>query len=523
MDKKLYLGLDVSTQGAKIVVLDFMAKQVVLTESISFDRDLSQYGTENGTVKGLGTGVSESDPCMWIDSVRILFSRLKNSIINTAEIVAISVSGQQHGLVALDAEGNLTRERSKLWNDVSTEIECKELTKAGGGIQAVICEVLNSIKPGYTASKILHFKKENPTTFAKTSTFFLVHNFINWFLTGAKNGGVRAMEPGDASGIALWNPKSRSWSKTLLNAIDMNLETKFPIVNPTDEFIGTIGNNLCAEFGFSPKCMIAAGSGDNMFAAVGTGNVSPGQVTISLGTSGTACTIFNRPYFDPMGEIASYCDSFGNYMALLCVSNLANGYNKALEKYAMTHGDFESMVMRTPAGNNGRILIPWFVGERTPDLPHATPIFFGFGLDDMIPEFMCRGILEGHVMNLYEGFLRLPVKPKNLRLTGGIAQSPVWRQAISNIFNLPVILIKGEGAALGAAINAAYIDNKLSANNIQDFVDPFIDIDESASTFPEQKHEKTYAAFRATYLSLSSRICHPNDDTSPFMLRKNIL
>ncbi len=523
MYKRYYLGLDVSTQGAKIVLLDIKDKRTILTEGVNFDKDLPQYDTENGTVKGLGNGVSESVPQMWIDGVRILFSRLKNSGFDPAQISAISVSGQQHGLVTLDADGNLTRKRSKLWNDVSTAEECSEITDKAGGVESVKGEILNTLKPGYTAGKILHFKKEDLAAFHRTTTFFLVHNYINWFLTGGKNSGVRVMEPGDVSGMALWNPKTREWSRKLADAIDSNLDRNLPKVMPADEFIGSISKGLCTEFGFSPSCKIGAGSGDNMFGAIGTGNVSPGHVTISLGTSGTACTILGEPFFDPNGEIASYCDSFGNYMALLCVSNLANGYNNALSKYKLTHSQFSDIIMQTPAGNKGRILIPWFTGERTPDLPDAAPLFFGFGLDDFTPEIMSRALLEGHVMNLYEGFLGMPVKPKELRLTGGIAQSKAWRQVISDIFNLPVVLVKGEGAALGAAIHVAYTDNKDSIKDIQSFTDKFITIDETASVSPNQTSIETYSIFRKTYLALSARVRGRGDKGSPFALRHGII
>ena len=147
----LFAGLDCSTQSFKLVVLDNDKKEVVYTDLINYDRDLPQYNTENGVIKGLGEGVSESDPNMWIEALNLLFTRLKKSNVPIADIKAISVSGQQHGLVCLDGEGNLSRERSKLWNDFSTQEECDLLTEAVGGLANMVEEVGNSQRTGYKA------------------------------------------------------------------------------------------------------------------------------------------------------------------------------------------------------------------------------------------------------------------------------------------------------------------------------------------------------------------------------------
>jgi hypothetical protein len=130
----------------------------------------------------------------------------------------------------------------------------------------------------------------------------------------------------------------------------------------------------------------------------------------------------DEPFIDPTGEIAAYCDSTGRYLPLLCVSNMGNGYNAALERFGLTHGGFDWAVLTTPPGNHGRVLVPWYEGERTPDLPHAAPLYFGFGLAEFEPATLCRAVLEGHVLNLYEGFTRMPVTPREIRLTGGTRQ-----------------------------------------------------------------------------------------------------
>ena len=138
------------------------------------------------------------------------------------------------------------------------------------------------------------------------------------------------------------------------------------------------------------------------------------------------------------------------------MSNLANGYNDILKIYGISHKEFIDIVKQSPAGNNGRIIVPWYVGERTPDVPFGTPIYFGFGLAELTQkELICRGVMEGHLLNLYDGFKRMPVKPSEIRLTGGISQSIAWREAIANIFNAETVAVQGEGRSNGRSAACA--------------------------------------------------------------------
>ncbi len=502
--KKLFAGLDVSTQSCKLVVLDIESGKVVFVNIVNYDEDLPLYDTRNGVIKDMPEGVSESDPHMWIEAVNSVLKKFSESSVPIDAVRCISVSGQQHGLVALDKDGNLARATSKLWNDFSTQEECEILTALVGGPEVMIKETGNSQRTGYTAAKIFHLVRHEPKAYRKASTLFLVHNYINWYLTG----GVRIMEPGDTSGTALWNPKSGKWSKKVINAIDENLINKLPEVKPSYQTIGTISDKLVSDFGFSPDCFVDAGCGDNMYSAVGTGNVKLGIVTISLGTSGTAYSYMDEPYVDPYGEIASFCDSTGHYLPLLCVSNLANGYNSILEEYKMNHKDFNHIINKTDPGNKGRIIIPWYEGERTPDIPHAAAIYFGFWLHDFTPEILSRAVLEGHILNLYDGFQRLPVKVKEIRLTGGLSQSEVWCQTIADVFNAETVPVKGEGAALGAALHAAWVwlNENGSKIDLKGVIQPFIEFDESMRKRPIKKNVSVYRKQIELFQSVSQRI-----------------
>jgi xylulokinase len=520
MEKGLFAGLDVSTQSCKLVVVDTDSEEVIYVNSVIYDDDLPEYETLNGVIQGLAPGFSESDPQMWVDALHKSFARLKASDVPQDQICSISVSGQQHGLVALDADGNLTRPRSKLWNDFSTAEECKILTDSVGGKEAMLHEVGNSQRTGYTAPKILHMFRHEREIYQKSTTFLVVHNYINWFLTGGKEGGVRVLEPGDTSGMALWNPRTGKWSDRVIEAIDPGLRDKLPPLEPSDQSIGQISRTLVDTYGFSPNCTIDAGSGDNMYGAVGTGNVRPGIVSVSLGTSGTAFTFMEEPFIDDTGEIASYCDSTGYFLPLLCVSNLANGYNQILEKYGLTHEMFNQIVRETKPGNSGKLLIPWYSGERTPDLPHAAPVYFGFGLEDFTREVLCRAVLEGHVLSLYDGFRRMSLDTDEIRLTGGLSQSEAWCQTIANIFETETVPVVGEGAALGAALHTAWVWFKEYGKPypIQDVVAPFVILDEKRRKKPETKHLPVYRAMKQLFQALSLRIRGQKGD-DPFSLR----
>jgi D-xylulose kinase len=513
---QLFAGLDVSTQGCKLVVIDLAAKDVVYVDTVSYDDDLPQFGTRDGVIQGLPAGVSESDPGMWLAAVDLVFDRLLASALPVEAIRCISVSGQQHGLVALDREGQLARPTSKLWNDHSTAEECEILTERVGGLEAMIEAIGNSQRPGYTAGKILHLRRHEPETYNRASTLFLVHNYINWYLTG----GVEVMEPGDTSGMALWHPATGQWSRKVIEAIDPDLTDKLPEVRPADRSIGKIAREHVERIGFSPDCKVDAGSGDNMYGALGTGNVTEGLVTVSLGTSGTACTFLEEPFVDPLGEVASYCDSTGHYLPLLCVSNLANGYNEMRRVHGLSHDDFDRAATAVPPAEEGRLLIPWFGGERTPDLPQARPVLFGFSLESLSPEKLCRAVLDGHVLNLHAGFSRLPVDVKEIRVTGGLSRSGVWCQTIADVFAAEVVPVEGEGAALGAALHAAWVWLEEEGRDapLAELIEPFIILDQKGRKRPLAENRAAYSYLRQQYRALSRRL-RGLEAEDPFALR----
>mgnify|MGYP006297087287 CR=1 FL=1 len=227
---------------------------------------------------------------------------------------------------------------------------------------------------------------------------------------------------------------------------------------------------------------------------------------------------------DPTGEIAAFCDSTGHYLPLLCVSNLANGYNAILDQYGISHGEFNEIVQETPPGNKGKLLIPWYEGERTPDVPQGAPVYFGFGLDEFTKENLSRAVLEGHILNLYDGFRRMPIEVEEIRLTGGLSQSSAWCQTIADVFGAETVPVKGEGAALGAALHAAWVWQKENGDGyaLDEVVEPFVVLDEDSRKHPVDEHVQVYGKMQKLFHAMSCRV-RGEEGEDPFKLREELL
>ncbi len=508
----LFLGLDLSTQSLKAILIDTEQRAIVHEDSLSFDDDLPSYGTELGILPGMAPGVAETPPAMWRDALERLLERLARDA-DLSALRALSVGGQQHGLVALNAGGELARPTAKLWNDVSTTAEAAELERSLGGKKGVLATLGNTVRPGYTSPKILHLKRHEPDLYSATAVFLLPHNYLNFLLTGKAR-----MEYGDASGTALWDPVRRQWATEVIDVIGPELRGKLPEVLPPDRAIGRTDSDLAVRCGLPLDCTVDAGSGDNMYGAVGTGNVRPGLLTVSLGSSGTAYTVMEQPWVDVEGEIALFCDSTGAWLPLVCTSNLAAPYESVLRTFGLDYGAGDSLCERRQPGEEGRLILPWFQGERTPDLPAGRPVFFGFGPDDFTAENLCRPLMDGVLMNLAEGCRRLPVRVAELRLTGGLARSPVWRQALADILDLPVVPLASEGVALGAAIHAAWIwhrqeGREVSLENLcSDFVRPA----EDDRALPQPEMVARYTLLARCFRALSGGVRGLPDAEDPF-------
>jgi xylulokinase len=438
------LGIDCGTQSLKTVALDGDSGKI-----------LSSTSKPYGLIEGLPPGHAEQDPSMWWDALRETVSQVLSDLgSKKSEVGAIGVSGQQHGFVPLDANFEVIRP-AKLWCDTSTASQCDEMCAQLGGREKTIELAGNDILPGFTAPKILWLKQNEPENFARLAHVALPHDFLNLKLTGSLR-----MEFGDASGTALMDVRSRSWSKKICDVIDARLTDMLPPLGSSLEPAGMLRAELAAEWGLPPSIIVSSGGGDNMMAAIGTGNTRPGIVTASLGTSGTIFACADQPLIDPQGEIAAFCDSADHWMPLLCTMNVTVATEAFRKLFGWDHAKMDAEISSVAPGADGLLFLPYLQGERTPNLPHGCGVLHGMTTSNLTSAHIARAAMEGVTLGMSYGLRRmesLGLKPSEIRLTGGGSQSPVWRQILADVFGYPVVTMESaEGAALGAAIQALH-------------------------------------------------------------------
>lgn len=485
--RTLLVGIDSGTQSTKVLVVDGRSGKVLGTGSSAYD-----------LLPDLPPGAKEQQPETWIEATRSAMKKaLKEAKASAGEVVAIGVSGQQHGFVPLDASGTVIRP-AKLWCDTATAAECDEITASLGGGKASIKAIGNSVLPGFTASKILWLKKHEPKNFKRLATVLLPHDYLNFWLTGE-----RFMEYGDASGTALMDVRRRRWSTAALNAIDPDLADKLPALSSSDRPAGFLTAATAKELGLNAGVLVSAGGGDNMMGAIGTGNTREGVVTASFGTSGTIYACAEKPVIDPKGEIAAFCDSTNRWLPLLCTMNVTVATEMVRKDFGMTHEGFEKCASKAPAGSDGLVLLPYLEGERTPNIPDGTGVYLGLRPKTFTASHFARATMEGVTLGMNYGLRRLKelgVEATQVRATGGGAKSKLWRQIMADVFNVEVVTLKvSEGAAYGAALQALW-SWRLSQGEtvgIADITDQFVTLNSSETVEPDAKSVAAYAEIQA--------------------------
>jgi xylulokinase len=434
------LGIDVGTQSVKVVLYDFESRETVGVESAPLDLHQTD------------AGVAEQQAQWWVQALQQALQQVDK--VARDSIVAIGVSGQQHGFVPLDKSGKVLIP-VKLWCDTSTGAECDAIMNDFGGRQACIEEVGNPVLPGYTASKVRWFRDTHPDLYAQMDCILLPHDYLNFHLTGE-----RCMEAGDASGTGFMDVRTRQWSEKMLRAIDheRDLVDCLPDIRIENEPVGTLLPAVAEELGLPAGVPVAIGGGDNMMGAVGTGNVSPGVVTVSLGTSGTVYAYSDGPVIDTQGNIAAFCSSTGGWLPLLCTMNCTVSTELMRNLVGADIASFEALVEAAPQGSNGVMTVPFFNGERTPNLPNARGVVLGLDSRNTTHPNLIRSAVEGATYALRFGFdemKALGLSASEIVLTGGGSNSATWRQVVADVFDAPVTILKNnEGAAFGAALQA---------------------------------------------------------------------
>jgi xylulokinase len=437
----LVIGLDIGTQSVKLVAYDPALREVVATHG----RALELIAGDDGS--------REQHAEWWIDAVRACFAALDPS--QRARVAAIGVSGQQHGFVPLDAAGRVLAP-AKLWCDTSTQAECDEIIAAAGGAHRCVEIAGNPILAGYTASKLPWTRKHRPQAYSQLATILLPHDYVNFWLTGE-----RWMECGDASGTGWLDVRTRRWSAPMLAATDAQRDLAAllpPLVEADASF--PISPAIAAELGLPRSVRVSAGGGDNMMAAVGTGNVVPGVLSMSLGTSGTLFAFADHAVIDADAGWAAFCSSTGGWLPLICTMNCTVATEAVARAFGFNTREGDAVLAGTQPGAGGLVILPFFNGERTPDLPHARGALHGLNPDNFSAANVYRAAMEGATYALRNGFdawRAAGLSFEAIRLTGGGSRSAAWRQMVADIFALPVeVPEQTEGAAFGAALQALW-------------------------------------------------------------------
>ena len=495
--RTLIIGIDSGTQSTKALVMDAHTGKVLASAAQAY-----------GLIPNLPPGAKEQHPHTWRDATASAMRQaLRQARAVASEVKAIGVSGQQHGFVPLDADGEVIRP-AKLWCDTTTADECAELTEKLGGFKATIRAVGNAMLPGYTAPKILWLKKHEPKHYQRLATVLLPHDYLNYWLTGEK-----VMEYGDASGTALLDVKKRKWSPAALAGGGFGSGSeKLPPLTSSDRPAGRLRPATARTLDLSADVLVSAGGGDNMMGAIGTGNVRPGVITASFGTSGTIYACAEKPVVDPEGEIAAFCDSTNRWLPLLCTMNVTTATELVRIANGWTHEKFSATVARVPAGSDGLMLLPYLEGERTPNVPAGTGVLLGLNQRTYSPEHMARAAMEGVTMGMNFGLQRLAelgVKPTQIRATGGGAKSKAWRQIMADVFNAEVVTLKvAEGAAYGAALQALWCWRREQGEkvSIRSLAEGFIELNREETARPNTKNVEVYQEWQALQDELSGSL-----------------
>ncbi|MCW2294975.1 xylulokinase/toxin CptA [Pseudomonas sp. BIGb0408] len=489
----MYLGIDCGTQGTKALVLDIHSGRV-----------LGEGSAGHQLISG-ANGRREQEPADWLQAFELATARaLQQAGVSGREVLGIGVSGQQHGLVLLDAKGEVLRP-AKLWCDTESAAENAQLLDLLGGESGSLERLGVAIAPGYTVSKLLWTRDHHPEVFARIAYILLPHDYLNYWLTGRF-----CAEYGDASGSGYFNVRTRAWDSQLLESIDPSgaLSRALPELIESHRCVGPIRPQIAELLGLNPRALVASGGGDNMMGAIGTGNIAPGAITMSLGTSGTVYAYADQPRVSPHPQVATFCSSSAGWLPLICTMNLTNASGAIRELLGLDVEAFGALVGQAPIGAQGVLMLPFLNGERVPALPQATASLHGLTTDNLTRANLCRAVVEGTTFGLRYGLDLLRdsgIRSDAIRLIGGGAKSAPWRQIVADIMGAPVACPQHtEAAALGAAIQAAWCvsHEQGEALSLDSLCERCVTLDETRGAQPDALRSRAYEGVYQRYREL---------------------
>jgi xylulokinase len=417
----LVAGVDSSTQSVKVVVCD-----AVTGAPVREGRAPHPDGTQ-------------CPPQAWWDALRTASDGLLDGV------EAVAVAGQQHGMVALDDAGEVVRP-AMLWNDTSSATDAADLVAELGGPQAWAAAVGSVPVASFTVTKLRWLARNEPANAARVASVLLPHDWLTWQLAGRPDEA--STDRGDASGTGYWSPAGGAYRPDLLE-LALGRAVRVPRVAGTHEPVGRT----------AAGALLGPGTGDNMGAALGLG-LTAGDVVVSLGTSGTAFAVSDRPAADPTGQVAGFADATGRFLPLVATLNAARVLAVGAGLLGVDLAAFGELALTAPAAAGGLVLLPYLDGERTPNLPDATGTLAGMTRSNLTAANLARACVEGMLCGLAEAVDALVaqgVSPRRLLLIGGAAASPAVRSVAATVFGRPVhVPVPGEYVAQGAARQAAW-------------------------------------------------------------------
>lgn len=417
----LVAGVDSSTQSVKVVVRDLETGDLVRT---------ARAAHPDGT---------EVDPAFWATAIdEVLDSTLDG-------VSAIAIGGQQHGMVALDERGEVVRP-ALLWNDTRSADDAAQLVAELGGARAWADAVGSVPVAAFTVSKLRWLARNEPTNAARTAQVMLPHDWLTWRLLGCPERGVT--DRGDASGTGYFSPTTNEYRDDLLH-LALGHVPMVPRVAGPSEAVGEMGSGI----------VVAPGTGDNMAAGLALG-LEPGDVAISLGTSGTAFARSTTPSADASGFVAGFADATGEFLPLVCTLNAARIITSTAEFLGVDPNALGELALTAEPGAGGLSLLPYFDGERTPNLPDARGSIHGISRANFTNANLARAAIEGMLCGLADAVDALTsqgVSPRRVLLIGGAAKNHAVQHIAAELFGVDVhVPADGEYVADGAARQAAW-------------------------------------------------------------------
>lgn len=489
------IGIDVGTSGVKTVLFSEDGK---LCGSASGEYPL--YQPKNGW--------AEQNPDDWWEQTSLTIRRILNDTgISPKEIHGLGLTGQMHGLVMLDKNGIVLR-NAIIWCDQRSSAQCDKMTHDLTRDKIMECTA-NPALTGFTAAKLMWVMENEPEIFQKCSHILLPKDYIRYKLTN-----TFATDMSDASGMQLLDVKNRRWSKEMLDYLGLD-EEMLPVLYESPEITGILTEKAAQKTGLLAGTKVAAGAGDNAAAAVGTGVVCNGQAFTTIGTSGVVFAHTSTPHIDPHGRTHTFCCAVPGAWHVMGVTQAAGLSLKwfrdtvmpELSVQAKTQGTsiyrlMDEMAAKSPIGANRLLFLPYLMGERTPHLdPNCRGMFFGLSAIHT-REDLIRAVLEGvgySLLDCYRVLQEMKIDSDEMVLCGGGANSPIWKQMLSDLFTCPISTVCfNEGAAQGAAILAAVGCGMFPT--VQDACKQFIV--KKRSTAPQMQNTAQYESFYRIYTSL---------------------